>query len=79
MGINSIWLPQLAKYGITRERLFDPCTNVMVGAWIYAGHVRKYGYSWKAVGAFHSKTPDKSAVYVQKVAKAIYGPQQVLR
>lgn len=32
MQINSRWLPVLAKYGISREHLFDACLNTHVGA-----------------------------------------------
>src|SRR3990170_9076013 len=35
MQINSAWLPQLAEYGYTQQDIqYNPCTNVMVAAWI---------------------------------------------
>ena len=54
MQINSVWLPRLKQYGITREMLFDPCVNINVGAWILAQAVRELGYNWNAIGAYHT-------------------------
>jgi soluble lytic murein transglycosylase-like protein len=54
MQINSSWLPELEKYGITESDLFEPCTNINIGAWIYAQEVARYGNSWIAVGAYHT-------------------------
>ena len=47
-------LPELQKFGITREKLFDPCVNINVGAWILAQAVQKLGYNWNAIGAYHT-------------------------
>lgn len=54
MQVNSVWLSELKKFGITRAALFDPCTNINVGAWILAQSVQKLGYNWNAVGAYHT-------------------------
>lgn len=68
MQINSAWLPQLARWGITAEHLLDPCVNAMVGAWVLATNIRQHGLSWKAVGAYNATSQDKQARY----AWAIY-------
>lgn len=67
MQINSWWLPKLAKHGITRQDLFNPCTSVNVGAWILAENFKRHGMVWKAVGAYNAVTPAKQEIYVGKV------------
>ena len=56
MQINSWWFPRLQRYDIEPEDLWDPCLNIGVGAWILAGNVRQFGYSWQAVGAYNAGT-----------------------
>ena len=65
MQINSCWADQL---GSTWEHLDDPCTNVMTGAWILNQCVRDYGYTWQAVGCYHSRTPERRDAYARKIA-----------
>ena len=63
MGINSVHLQSLSQFGIDARTLYDPCTNIMVGAWLLKKKILKYGYTWTAVGAYHSETPDHGASY----------------
>lgn len=73
MQINSIHLPRLAKYGISKTTLLgDACTNVEVGAWILAQNIQRYGYTWKAVGAYNASSPDKQQKYIDKVAANLH-------
>lgn len=71
MMISTIWLPELKKYGIDRERLMDPCINVNVGAWVLRDAQVRYGATWKSVGAFNTgKYSDDTAAqrrYITKV------------
>ena len=67
MQINTIWLPELAKYGIKRENLMDGCTSIYIGAWILAKNFKTYGYTWRAIGAYNSANLDIGYKYAQKV------------
>jgi soluble lytic murein transglycosylase-like protein len=67
MQINSSWLPQLARYGVNREKLFNPCINADVGAWILADNFRRLGVTWNAVGAYNAMTPWKRLKYANGV------------
>jgi soluble lytic murein transglycosylase-like protein len=69
MQINSIWAPTLGK-----ERwntLGDPCSNIKTGASILAGCMKKYGYTWEAIGCYNSQTPDKRDKYARSVFKQL--------
>jgi soluble lytic murein transglycosylase-like protein len=65
MQINSLWAEEL---GETWGSLDDPCTNVMVGAWILNQCMQDYGYTWNAVGCYHSRTPERRDSYALKIA-----------
>lgn len=66
-GTNSVHLPELARYGITKLDLLDGCKSVYVAGWRLSKMVRKYGNTWKAVGAYNSETPS----YRDRYASAI--------
>lgn len=63
MQINSTWLPMLSKHGVTKQGLFNPCTNADVGAWILADNFKRLGVTWDAVGAYNAMTPWKRVKY----------------
>lgn len=74
MQINSVHLPYLAKYGISAEMLtHDECLNIHVGAYYLKRHLvstpdsgTPVGY-WKAVGRYHSGTPERNRRYQERV------------
>jgi len=67
MQINSIHLPALAQYGISSNKLMDPCANVYIAAWHLRRQMDKYGNSWAAVGAYHSETPALRDQYAKQI------------
>jgi soluble lytic murein transglycosylase-like protein len=71
MQINSIHLPELARYGIRRDALMVPCKNVYIAAWHLRKQVVRYGNTWTAVGAYHSATPAMRDDYARRIAGII--------
>lgn len=70
MQINSWWLPRLAAYGTIREHLFDPCTNISVGAWILRQEINRHGPTWKAIGRYNARKPSQARAYIKLVFDA---------
>lgn len=69
MQINTSWLPKLGReFGLNRHHLYEPCTNIDIGAWVLAHNFVQFGYTWNAVGAYNAKSPNKRVIYVRKVA-----------
>lgn len=69
MQINSVHLPALARYGIQRGDLFDPCVNVDVGAWILRQCFDRWGVTWDGVGCYNSSAQPHRRNYAEKVER----------
>lgn len=71
--INSIWLPVLAKSGITREMVLNnECLNISIGAWVLAQSMdgvspKNPSVFWQHVGDYNSHTPVFNREYEMKV------------
>lgn len=53
MQVNSAHLPELRKLGIKRHDLFNVCRNIDVAARYLHQKIKVYGYTYRAVGAYH--------------------------
>jgi len=67
MQINSWWLPTLKSMGIEREHLFDPCTNIHVGAWIFAQGIVQHGWNWRGIGSYNARNEARQIAYAKKI------------
>ena len=73
MQINSCWLQEVSRYGVTKHELqYNPCVNVTVGTWILAQSIASGKNVWHGVGSYHSRTKVFNERYREKV-KDVYG------
>lgn len=55
MQIDSQHFKELSRYGIKPEHLVtDPCMNIYTGAYYLAIAFKKWGITWRAVGAYNA-------------------------
>lgn len=67
MQVNSYWLK---KYHIALDDILDPSKNIAMGVWILAREIRRYGLTWKAIGAYHTpleRHPERARNYANNV------------
>lgn len=70
MQINSAWLPVLQQHGLQEQDLYDPCVNVLVGAWILSNNFQKLGYTTQGLGAYNAATPWKRERYARQILQS---------
>lgn len=75
MQINTVHLSSLEKYGISKDDLYDPRTNIFVGAWVLQGCVKKYGATKDAVTCYNGRIKDNP--YGNKVISAFYKAEEI--
>lgn len=71
MQINTMWLPTLQRHGIQAHDLWEPCTNVMVGAWILRNNFQRWGETLTGLGAYNASSQDKRMQYAVRVLKRV--------
>ncbi|MGL4487413.1 MAG: lytic transglycosylase domain-containing protein [Yersinia sp. (in: enterobacteria)] len=73
MQINTINVKPLKSMGIIQNErmLMHPCTNIEAGAYLLSLKFKKYGYSWHAVGAYHSETARYRDKYANNIMKIV--------
>lgn len=71
MGINSVNFSELKKIGIKPSHLLEMCPNIVAGAYLLTKKIKKYGYTWNAIGAYHSETPSRKMAYIAKIQRVI--------
>jgi hypothetical protein len=68
MQINTIWLPKLRQFNITREDIqYNPCTNVWVGTWILCQRIADSKDLAYGIGSYNSYSPPQNQRYRTKV------------
>lgn len=74
MQIHSQNFSHLAQFGITPHQLYtDSCLNIYTGAYYLAIAFKRWGYSWRAVGAYNAgfRETDAQEKKRQKYAQEI--------
>jgi len=61
--VNSVHFSEIGQYGIAPKDLLNPCVNTFVAAWHLSRQFSRYGQTWYAIGAYHSKQPVYNARY----------------
>jgi len=68
MQINSSWRPVLGE-ALWSLLYYDPCWNAYCGAYILSTCIHRHGYTWEAVGCYHSRKRRLADRYILKVFK----------
>ena len=70
MQINTIHLPEAARYGLSRTDIqYDSCKNIVFAAYILRQCVNKYGDNVWGYGCYHSQTRQRQYNYGMKVVR----------
>ncbi len=67
MQINSSWLPQLRRWSVSEQALWDPCVNTLVAAWLLSENFKRWGHTYRALGAYHSPDAARQLRYAKRV------------
>lgn len=66
--VNTVHLNELAAMGISPETVLrDGHVNAYAAAWLLRKEYRRTGNLWRAIGAYHSRTPHRRDAYIRRV------------
>ncbi len=66
--VNTVHLRELAAMGISPDAvLCDGRVNAHAAAWLLRKEYRRTGNLWRAIGAYHSRTPHRRDAYIRRV------------
>lgn len=71
MQIYSTHLPRLKARGITKEKLFEPCTSIQLGAEVLADCISKFGQKWKSVGCYFTGPASKDVAAQERYVASV--------
>ncbi len=68
MGVNSLWLPELKKRGISEQAIqSDPCQNVRVGTWILSKKLAARENLAQGIGDYNSRHAPFNQRYYERI------------
>lgn len=70
VGVMQLNVYTLKRIGISPDVALDPYINILIGGWLLANELRRFGYTWQAIGNYHTpvkKNPERAKAYAQKV------------
>lgn len=74
--INTVHLPELARYGVVKSDLFDGCKSAFFGAWRLAICIKVKGNTRDAVGCYNTGPASTNVAaqdrYIAKVEASYY-------
>ena len=66
--VNTVHLNELAAMGISPDAVLrDGRVNAYAAAWLLLKEYRRTGNLWRAIGAYHSRTPQRRDAYIRRV------------
>ena len=66
--VNTVHLNELAAMGISPDAVLrDGRVNAYAAAWLLRKEYRRTGNLWRALGAYHSRTPHRRDAYIRRV------------
>lgn len=79
MQVNNYWIKKLQLDPVS---LLDPQTNISLGVNILKNEIGRHGFTWKAVGSYHSPNSTRSNHYAwliyNKAMKHNKNPQKII-